>query len=223
VQVRYVARPDELRAPDLVIVPGSKATIPDLLWLEASGLAQRLCWLAHHGTPVLGICGGYQMLGDSVRDPLRSESDQVEAPGLGLLPLRTELGADKRLAHARGWFGSGLPGVWSALAEAPVDGYEIHVGQTSGAIDQPLLRLEGGAVDGAVARDGCVAGTYLHGLLERAEPRHALVAALAAGRGFGWRAGPPPAEPYERLADLLEVSLRLDRVRVPCAAGERSA
>ena len=219
VQVRYVSKPAELRAPDLVIVPGTKASVPDLRFVHASGLAARVGWLARHGTPVLGICGGFQMLGTSVRDPLRLESDQVEAPGLGLLPVRTELGPHKRLARARGRLVAGLPGVWSALADAPVEGYEIHVGRTFGAYGQPLVQLEDGTAEGAVALDGAVAGTYLHGVLERPEPRQALLSALAARRGFAWQPVAPPADAYDRLADVLEASLRLDRLHVPSASG----
>jgi adenosylcobyric acid synthase len=113
----------------------------------------------------------------------------------------------------------GLPGVWSALAEAPVAGYEIHAGRTRGWCGQPLIRLEAGSTEGVVARDGCVAGTYLHGVLERPEPRRALLAALAARRGFVWqpRSGPAP-DPFDRLADVLESSLRLDALRLPAAS-----
>ena len=219
VQVRYVSRPEELRAPDLVLVPGTKATIPDLRFVHARGLAERVSWLVQHGTPVLGICGGYQMLGASVRDPLRLESDQIEAPGLGLLPVTTELLGDKRLARATGMVRPGLPGVWSALAHAPVGGYEIHVGRTAGLAGQPLLQLDQGTPEGVVARDGLVAGTYLHGVLERPEPRRALISSLAARRGFAWQPDPTPAaDPFDRLADVLQSSLRLDAVSLPAAA-----
>ena len=218
VQVRYVSRPEELRAPDLVVVPGTKATIPDLRFVHASGLAERVSWLIHHSTPILGICGGYQMLGASVRDPLRLESDQIEAPGLGLLSLCTELEPDKRLAHAQGHFRRGLPGVWSALGGLPVEGYEIHVGRTTGAGGQPLLDLEAGTPEGSLGLHGLVAGTYLHGILERPEPRRALISALAARRGFAWQPDPRPAsDPFDGLADVLDASLRLDVLRLPAA------
>src|SRR5205814_846977 len=95
VRVVYAESPARLRAPDLVILPGSKATIADLCWLREHGLAERVTWLARHGTPVLGICGGMQMLGGAVNDPLRIESDLDSAPGLGLLPLDTTLDAAK--------------------------------------------------------------------------------------------------------------------------------
>jgi adenosylcobyric acid synthase len=215
VWVRYVTRPEEMRAPDLVVLPGSKATIPDLCWLHQRGLANRIQWLARQAaTPVLGICGGYQMLGLAVRDPARRESDALSAPGLGLLSHTTELQGDKRLARAAGRVRAGLPGVWSALAEARVEGYEIHLGTTPPS-DQPLLELQSGP-DGAVSADGLVAGTYLHGVLERPEPRHALVAALAARRGFRWQpAGTPAVDPFDRLADILEASLDLSSLAPP--------
>ena len=89
--LRWATEPHELRAPDLVILPGSKATIPDLRWLHERGIAERIRWLAAHGTPVLGICGGLQMLGSDVRDPDHGESEHVHARGLQLLPIETEL------------------------------------------------------------------------------------------------------------------------------------
>ena len=207
VQVRFVAAPEELRAPDLVVLPGTKATVPDLRWLHERGLAERVRWLVANGTPVLGLCGGYQMLGRRVLDPLRSESEHPAATGLDLLPVETTLSPDKRLARTRGRV-RGLPGPWAGLAGLPVEGYEIHLGRTSGDLSRPFLDLVEGP-DGAVSADGLVAGTYLHGLLERPEPRHALVAGLAAARGFTWHASPTRADPFERLADVVEVHLDL--------------
>jgi adenosylcobyric acid synthase len=96
VHLHWVTTLRELRAPDLVILPGSKATIPDLLWLRERGVAERIRWLAAHGTPVLGICGGYQMLGTAVRDPDGVELEHARAAGLQLLPVATELGGAKR-------------------------------------------------------------------------------------------------------------------------------
>jgi adenosylcobyric acid synthase len=209
VAVRYVTRPLELRAPDLVIVPGSKATIPDLRWLHKRGLADRIRWLADHGTPVLGICGGYQMLGQMVNDPRRLESDQTSAAGLGLLPVETEMGLSKRLVRTRGRV-SVAAGVWSCLDGLEVDGYEIHVGHTSALTTRPFLVLPSGP-DGCVSSDGLVAGTYVHGLFERAEPRRALIRALAHSRGFSCTpASSPPVDPYDRLADVLAQAIRVD-------------
>ena len=121
VHVRFVSKPVELRAPDLVVLPGTKATIPDLEWLVDHGLADRIHWLAKHGTPVLGICGGYQMLGTVVHDADGVESDRRTARGLGLLSAETHLGALKRLARTRGRVLDHGLGCWRGLAGVPVE------------------------------------------------------------------------------------------------------
>jgi adenosylcobyric acid synthase len=130
VGVRYVTRAEELRAPDLVIVPGTKATIPDLAWLYARGLAERIRWLVAHDTPVLGVCGGYQMLGRRIADPLGLESSQRSMQGLGIFDAETVLAPQKRLSLSHGRVCHDLPGVWRALGGASVEGYEIHAGRT---------------------------------------------------------------------------------------------
>jgi len=215
VHVRYVSQPAELRAADLVILPGTKATIPDLLWLTERGLAARIRWLAAHGTPVLGVCGGYQMLGTAVHDPGGVESAHRTAPGLGMLPVETELATEKRLVRTRGRVLEHGFGVWSCLAGLPITGYEIHAGR-SRMLEQnmPFLEVEDGA-EGSVAADAPVVGTHLHGLLEQPQPRHALVHALAATRGFTWHPGATPAlDPFDMLADVLEATVRLDGLQV---------
>jgi adenosylcobyric acid synthase len=220
VEVRFVTQPEELRAPDLVILPGTKATIPDLDWLRARGLARRIHWLVAHDTPLLGICGGYQMLGRSVRDPHGLESTQRSMPGLGLFACDTVLAFDKRLARVSGTVRDGLSGVWQDLRGARVEGYEIHLGQTD-PCSNPFLDLDSCA-DGAVSADGRVAGTYLHGVLEQPEPRRRLVKALAARRGFDWSPSErPAADPFDVLADTLERSLHLDGVPVLSAGVHR--
>jgi adenosylcobyric acid synthase len=204
VRVVYVDAPEQLRAPDLVIVPGSKATVPDLCWLHERGLAERIVWLAHHGTPVLGVCGGMQMLGARVRDQLRIESAIESAPGLGLLPLETALERSKTLRQVHGT-AVAARGFWACLNGAPVAGYEIHLGHSASVDTPPLLRLDG-RTDGAVLGD--IAGTYVHGLFEGEAPRFALVRALVERRGFVWQAtAEPPRDPYDRLADVLEQKL----------------
>jgi len=210
VHVVWVESISQLRAPDLVIVPGSKATISDLCWLRERGLAERITWLARHGTPVLGICGGMQMLGEIVRDPFRIESAVDAAPGLGLLPLATVLDASKTLRQVHG-SGETVDGFWGCLAGVAVSGYEIHLGQTPSA-DRPLLRLTERA-DGSVLGD--VAGTYVHGLFEGEAARGALVQALLARRGFAvTRPEIEIQDPYDRLADVLESALDLSLLTV---------
>ena len=214
VAVRFVDRPQELRAPDLVILPGSKATLPDLAWLWERGLAGRIQALARRGTPILGICGGYQMLNRVVRDPAGVESAHLrELPGLGLLPAETVLTPEKRLGLATGRVQAAGESLWSALHGLDVEGYEIHVGQTTGEAPS-LLRLDDGRADGAL--HGNVAGTYLHGLFERATPRQALLAALAARNGFAWMPSSGQesiVQRLDRLADTLEASLDLSLLR----------
>jgi adenosylcobyric acid synthase len=213
VALRYVTRAEELRAPDLVILPGSKATIPDLVWLRERGLAERICWLWAHATPILGICGGYQMLGREVRDPLHIESAHDRAGGLGFFPIATQLGETKHLKRALGRCRTDLTGFWAALNDIPVEGYEIHTGNSIGSRSgAAFLQLTDGP-DGSVTADGLVAGTYLHGMFEHPAPRQALLQMLFAGRGFTW--SPPSsaaADPYDTLANVLATSLHQDTI-----------
>jgi len=138
-----------------------------------------------------------------VTDPGQVESEHQAAAGLSLLPIRTELGDAKRLVRTRGRGRQGLPGIWSALNGVPVDGYEIHVGHATGNTHGALFDLDDGP-EGGVSPDGVVAGTYVHGIFEQPQPRHALLAALASNRGFAWNAGVQRlVDPYDALADVL--------------------
>src|ERR1700742_3843000 len=140
---------------DLVILPGSKATIADLAALRAFGWDADI--IAHHrrGGRVLGLCGGYQMLGRSVSDPDGIEGPPGSAAGLRLIEVDTELAGDKSLVAVNGR---------TIADDVAVAGYEMHIGRTVGAGTQrPLLRLDDGRVDGAVSADGRVTGRYLHG------------------------------------------------------------
>jgi adenosylcobyric acid synthase len=173
VDLRFVAPgapiPAEAR---LVILPGSKATIADLAALRANGWDIDI--YAHHrrGGRVFGVCGGYQMLGRALRDPLGMEGATQAVPGLGLLDMETTLTDTKTLV---GVTGRALP------VDAPFHGYEMHVGETRGAAcETPFARFDDGRVDGAVSRDGRVAGSYVHGLFADDSLRAAFIAALGA-------------------------------------------
>ena len=174
--VRYVQRARELGRPDLVILPGTKNTMEDLLWLRQSGLEAALLKLAHEGTPVLGVCGGYQMLGRTLDDPEGTESGQTMAlAGLGLLPTRTVFNAQKRRTQVRA-VAQGAP-----FDGAKLTGYEIHNGRTE-ADGAPFCRLADGTPEGCVC--GNVFGTYLHGLFDSGELTAALVNFLCARKGI---------------------------------------
>jgi adenosylcobyric acid synthase len=155
---------------DLVILPGSKATIADLAALRAFGWDADI--IAHHrrGGRVLGLCGGYQMLGHSIADPQGIEGPSGSAEGLGLIDVTTELAGDKSLVAVNGR---------TIADDVAVAGYEMHIGRTIGAgTERPLLRLDDGRVDGAVSTDGRVSGTYLHGFFTGDAQRAAWLARL---------------------------------------------
>jgi adenosylcobyric acid synthase len=169
VSVRFVTEPSRLADADLVVLPGSKATVHDLEWLRHSGLADAITAHAGRGLPVLGICGGFQMLGGKITDSVESAAGAVA--GLGLLDLEIEFQHDKILRRPDGFaFG------------AAATGYEIHHGTV---VDQPangLVTLPDGAPEGVL--QGAIAGTHWHGLLENDVPRRELLrwAAEHAGR-----------------------------------------
>lgn len=224
--VAWIERPSQLARPDLVVLPGSKSTAADLAWLQDSGLADAVVELADRGTPVLGLCGGYQMLGESIDDPDGVESSRVSRPGLGLLPTRTVLRTEKTTRQTRGRLLAGR-GLFAGAAGAEVSGYEIHVGETSGP-GTPLLELLGpdsAHEDGRSVRSGWIVGTYLHGLLDAPLLAESLLANLANRRAgalplsSGSRQDgqdsdqPAPAlDPYDRLADQVEAALDLPRI-----------
>jgi adenosylcobyric acid synthase len=188
VLVRFAASPADLADADLVVLPGSRATVSDLAWLRDRGLAAAVTERARAGRPVLGICGGYQMLAGRIEDEVESRRGVVD--GLGLLPVRVRFGAEKILGRPRG----------SALG-APVAGYEIHHGvaevtDPAGEGSEPFL-------DGC--RRGPVWGTSWHGALENDEFRRAFLAEVAAlaGRDFTPAPGTSFAAVREARLDLL--------------------
>ncbi len=156
---------------DLVILPGTKATIADLGFLRAQGWDIDLAAHVRRGGRVLGICGGFQMLGRSIADPDGVEGPPGATEGLGLLDVETVLTGDKVLRPAAGRLVSG----------APFAGYEIHVGRTTGpGLHRPLLVREDGTGEGAVSAEGRIAGAYVHGLFDGAQARASLLAELGA-------------------------------------------
>jgi adenosylcobyric acid synthase len=188
---------------DLVILPGSKATIADLAALRRWRWDADIVAHARRGGLVLGLCGGYQMLGHSVSNPHGVEGEAGSAAGLGLLDVTTELGGDKSLRHVGGR---------TVSDGVALSGYEMHLGRTSGqATAQPLLRLDDGRVDGAVSPDGRVAGCYLHGFFAHDAQRAAWLARLG-GAASGLNYEHLIEETLDGLAAHLAAHLDIDRL-----------
>jgi adenosylcobyric acid synthase len=162
------------RSAALIILPGSKATISDLEFVRREGWDIDLFAHRRQGGRILGLCGGYQMLGRSIADPLGVEGRQQTVPGLGFLDVETVLTDTKRLAESCGV---------ELATRMRVRGYEMHTGETTGpGLERPMLRLAGGP-DGCVSADRLVAGCYLHGLFTSDLFRSAFLAALGAAPG----------------------------------------
>lgn len=173
--VRYVGRPDLLAGADLIVLPGTKATMEDLRWLRESGLESEIKKCAAAGTPVLGVCGGYQMLGESLSDPEGVEGGG-EMAGLGLLPCRTVFAAHKTRTRVEAQ--TTVP----CLDGVSLHCYEIHMGLTQRLGGVPFARFPDGREEGAAA--GKVLGTYLHGLFDTGELVEQLAAWLMKEKGL---------------------------------------
>ena len=195
VNLRFVKMGEPWPAADLVILPGSKATRADLAFLREQGWDKQIERHLRYGGKVLGICGGFQMLGERIDDPQGLESDPGSSQGLGWLAMSTELIAGKQLANTSG----------KLLASgSPVQGYEIHNGITRGeALSRPMLML-GDRYDGAMSEDGLVMGCYLHGLFDVADSGNAILAwaGLHDNRGVDYAAH--REQQLDRLADMVE-------------------
>ena len=174
VGVRYVNRMEQLGRPDLIILPGTKNTMGDLRWLREMGLAEEILVLHGSGTAILGVCGGYQMLGRSLSDPENAESGGT-AEGLGLVPCETVFSGKKTRTRRQAVCDAG------PFAGARLEGYEIHMGRTRSAA-APFCIMEDGTEDGAVAEN--VFGTYLHGLFDSGELVERVAGWLAERKGI---------------------------------------
>ncbi len=217
--VSYVNEPSELGNPDLIILPGTKSTIADLIYLKQQGLEQAVVQRAKAGTPVIGICGGYQMLGKRIDDPDQVESKEGSIAGLGLLDNVTTFQDVKTTTQikARVVADSGLLG---GLKGKEIVGYEIHMGQTGKHNCSPafqVIETPQGKVDyfdGAVSNDRPVFGSYIHGLFHNNEFTHALLNRLRRLRGLPVS----PAisinkeEQYNKLAEVIRQNLDMPQV-----------
>ncbi|WBU30604.1 cobyric acid synthase [Rhodopseudomonas palustris] len=195
---------------DVVIIPGSKSTLGDLAFLRAQGWDVDIAAHVRRGGHLLGLCGGYQMLGRSIADPDGVDGASGTVKGLGLLDTVTIMQGDKSTTLVRGTHGA---------TGAPVEGYEIHLGRTEGPdCARPVVTIEG-RPDGAISRDGRVQGTYLHGLFTNDEFRRAWLAGLGIASQLAYEAQIETA--LDALADHLEAHLDVERV-IAIARGRQS-
>jgi adenosylcobyric acid synthase len=186
---------------DLVLLPGSKATIADLAALREAGFDVDIAAHLRRGGMVVGLCGGYQMLGRAIHDPQGIEGPAGTAEGLGLLDVETTLTGDKRLEQVEG----------TSFNGAPLTGYEMHMGLTQGPdCARPFARLADGTSEGAMSRDGNVIGTYLHGLFADDRQRAAWLDRIGAGSAVAYDA--LIDETLDKLAAHLEAHVDIDRL-----------
>ena len=216
ISLRYVSRIEEMGRPDLVIIPGTKTTMADLGFLRDTGLADAIVRHREAEGKIIGICGGFQMLGSEILDPELTESDVATARGLRLLDVITTFVSSKETSQVRAEFASG-PGLLAGLAGVEIDAYEIHMGRTQTRGRNFLYMRRANRpdpqADGAVSEDGRVIGTYVHGLFDDQRVRTALRSwlggkALAGGihsRDFRQRQ-------YDGLAELLRESLDMGKI-----------
>ncbi len=237
VDLRYVDRTDELAASDLIVLPGTKSTLADLRFLRERGLAEAILAARANGTPIVGICGGFQMLGQWIDDPDQVESNQGGTAGLGFLPHATVFERDKVTQRVRAVVLDDR-GPLAGIRGSEIEGYEIHVGRTEprdAEAHHPPLRIvdrHGSAAndfDGGVSDDGLVFGTYLHGLFANEGAVQALVAWLQSrvprhprvsqGASRFARVRVNPVDPYDRWADVIEKALNVPLLLERCGLG----
>jgi cobyric acid synthase CobQ/L-threonine-O-3-phosphate decarboxylase len=206
VYLRVISSPEELGDPDVLILPGSKNVIGDLQSMLVSGMAKEIQKKAETGCEIIGICGGYQMLGKIIEDPHGIESQQASVNGLSLIDMQTILAPDKTLTRKQG--------IHIASGQ-PVVGYEIHHGQTS-TNDESLFSYADGSSCGTGGADTHVWGSYLHGIFDSDLFRRWFIDTTRERKGYGPYQGPLSSynlEPaFDRLADTVRKSLDMDRV-----------
>lgn len=223
VGLRYVERLTELGCPDFILIPGTKNTIEDLLWMRENGLEAAVLKLAHGGVPVFGICGGFQMLGESLTDPHGVETERMKGrtvEGLKLLPVRTVFGNEKTRTRVTGSCAS-VGGLFEDLSGMEIEGYEIHMGETVRAVP-PISYVM--VQDGShlAKMDGCqrnhIYGTYIHGFFDKEGIAETVVNALFKKKGLtavkneGFHYGDYRRKQYDRLADVIRESFDMKAV-----------
>lgn len=213
VALRIVRKPEEFGSPDAVIIPGTKSTIADVAALQESGLGHIIQAYTKKGGVIVGLCGGYQALGEYLEDPYAvDEGTTTSMEGLGVLPVKTTFYSNKRVKQIKGQI---KPiGIFQSLDSYAIEGYEIHLGQTP--VADPLLVLEDGTTDGMMLYNGRIIGTYLHNFFHNDHVRHAWLEYLREQKGI-------PSQPlvatnhlkeenYNHLAAHVKAHIDMERV-----------
>jgi adenosylcobyric acid synthase len=218
--VHYVTEPSEIDSPDLIILPGTKKTISDLLSIQQNGLSQAIKRYAEAGIPVMGICGGFQMLGTRIVDPLQVESKEHSVPGLGLLDTETEFCEEKTTNQIKGYIVADN-GLLRGLKGLEITGYEIHMGQIDSKNSVPVFHIvetqQGKAdhFDGIADGNGHIFGTFIHGIFHNPEFTPAFLNNLRDIRGLVPVTIASPTnrqDRYDRLANVVSQNLDIARI-----------
>ncbi len=224
VSLRYVHRESELKNPDMIIIPGSKNTIGDLKWLRQSGMEAAILKKAHEGTPIFGVCGGYQMLGQTISDPYGVEEGGV-VPGMGLLHTATTFAEQKRTIRVEGTFGH-VRGIFSRLSGSHFYGYEIHSGITEFPEQDCLTHMRPTYEAGKPVPEGSqvveggenIYGTYVHGIFDCEGVASAIVEGLLEAKGLqptdmhDISFSTYKQQQYDKLADCLRKTVDIGKV-----------
>ena len=229
VSLRYVSSVSELKNPDMILLPGTKNTMEDLLWMRQNGLEAAILKKAGAGTVIFGVCGGYQMLGESLKDPMGVEAGG-EIRGMGLLPIDTVFEGEKTRTRVSGCF-EGLSGVLRSLNGVAIEGYEIHMGATTRKEGcHASTKIRNHAADShkhaekeeAVKLDGAckdhIYGTYVHGVFDKEGVVKTIVMALGERKGIDMSSVAAidftafKESQYDKLAEGLRAHLDMDKI-----------
>lgn len=220
VSLRYISTPGEFKSPDAVLIPGSKNTIGDLLWMRQSGLEAKIIRHADAGKLVFGICGGYQMLGEEITDP-KGVEQKGSVKGMGLLPTKTIFEEEKTRTRVRGSFRQ-MKGILCGLSDVEIEGYEIHMGTTTLLNKEPILSLVDDVKAGTRKMDGAASGNvygcYVHGVFDRPEAARGLIGALLKSKGMDESdikavdLAVYKEQQYDKLADIIRESLDMEAI-----------
>ncbi|MCD8362618.1 MAG: cobyric acid synthase [Lachnospiraceae bacterium] len=216
VSLRYVRQPGMLADPDLILIPGTKNTMDDMQWLRESGMEALILRKAEKHTPIIGICGGFQLLGKKMEDPHGVEHGG-SMRGMGLLDTRTVFEEAKTRTQISGVMEQGA-GLWTDWQGKSVTGYEIHMGVSENLGGcRELIRLSDGRIDALSNEDGSVMGSYLHGIFDTDGFAESMIRSLMKEKGMDYGSwhfdlAAHKRQEYDKLADLVRKSFDMDKI-----------